>query len=64
VLNIPRLHTRAAVIQMQALSFSRGGQLPFEIFDAVAMSEDEAEKRQTDVNVQRLIDETLRDARG
>ena len=49
---------------MNGVSYGRGGQLPFELFDAVAMSEEEADRLQTDVNVKRLIDETLREARG
>jgi hypothetical protein len=48
---------------MLGVKFSKGGQLPFELFDAVAMSEEEADRMQTDVNVQRLIDETLAETR-
>lgn len=49
---------------MDALAFARGGQLPIELFDAVAMSEEEAEMIQTDVNVQRAVDEAVAQARG
>jgi hypothetical protein len=64
MLNIPRLNLRAAVAHMQGRQFARGGQLPFELFDAVALSEEEASARQDEVNMQRLIDEALREARG
>ena len=53
-----------AVALMQGVKFARGGQLPFEMLDALAMSEEEASAVQTDVNVQIVIDETLREARG
>lgn len=49
---------------MQGTKYAGPGQLPFELFDAVAMSDEEAAAMQTDVNVQRLVDEALREARG
>jgi len=49
---------------MLAMKYARGGQVPFELFDAVAWSEEEADRLQTDTNIQRLIDETLAAAKG
>lgn len=55
---------RSAVSVMQGTKFARGGQLPFELFDAVAMSEDEADKIRLEVNAQRMLAQMLAEARG
>jgi hypothetical protein len=51
------------MLHLQALNLARGGQIPFELLDAVAMSEEEAAALQTDANVERLIAETLAEAK-
>lgn len=63
ILNVPRVHMRQVIGMMDALAFSRGGQLPFEVLDAVSMSEEEAALVQTDVNVERVIVEAMAEAR-
>lgn len=47
------------VAHKRAIDYSRGGQLPFELFDAIAYSEDEAADLQMDVNAKILVAETL-----
>ena len=54
---------RATVAHLQALEYSRGGQLPFGLFDAVALSEEEAGFVQTDTNIEILIAQTRAEAR-
>lgn len=63
ILNVPRVHKRQVIGMMNAMVFSRGGQLPFEILDAVSMSEEEAEHVQVDVNIERVIAEAMAEAR-
>ena len=54
---------RSAYAHAQGHRMTRGGQLPFELFDAVAMSEEEAQYVQTDVNIERLLQEAREEAR-
>jgi hypothetical protein len=63
MLNIPRLHLREAVNFILGVKYARGGQVPFELFDAVALSEDEAREAQLDVNSERLVEELLAESR-
>lgn len=48
---------------MRGVSYARGGQLPFSVFDAMAMSEDEAAEAQMDVNSRRAVEEALAESR-
>lgn len=61
MLNIPRVRLRDAVNHLNAINYAKGGQLPFELFDSVAMSEDEAGILQEDVNVKRAVAEAQRE---
>ena len=63
MLNIPRLVERSADAVMKGIEYARGGQLPFSLFDAVALSEEEAAVRQSEVNERRLAEELLRESR-
>lgn len=53
---------RHAAATMQGLQFAKGGQLPVELFDALALSEEEAYALTFDTNVQRVIEQAVRDA--
>lgn len=64
MLNVSRLNMKQTYAFMRGMQFARGGQLPLEVFDAVAMSEEEAAMVQMDVNVQRAINESLSRMRG
>ncbi len=59
---MPRIHARAAVNHLNALRYARGGQLPFILFDAIALSEDEARQVQEEVNARRAMAEALAQA--
>ena len=63
IMNLQRIHLKQAVVMMDAIAFSRGGQLPFEVLDAASMSEEEADLVQTDVNIERVIAEAMAEAR-
>ena len=64
MLNLPRVNLRSAANFMQGFHFTRGGQLPYELFDALAWSEEEARGTHLDVNSERAIAEALAEARG
>lgn len=64
MMNIPRLTAGRTAAHLNALTYARGGELPFELFDAVALSEEEAEVMQTAANIQRQMQEEMKQRRG
>lgn len=56
---MPRLNMRGADAVMKGIAFERGGELPFGLFDATAMSDEEADAMHLDANSQRAVDEAL-----
>lgn len=64
MLNIPRVHLRQAVNYLQGVKCAQGAATPFAMFDAIAMSEEEAELLQDDSIARQAVEEAMREARG
>jgi GR25 family glycosyltransferase involved in LPS biosynthesis len=64
-MNASRIRWGQTVSFLHALNYTKGGQqLPFEIFDAVAMSEEEAKELQFETNAQRAVAEAIAESRS
>ena len=55
ILNLPRVLMRHAVAHTRGARMAMAGQLPFDYFDALAASEEEAQKRQFEYNLASTI---------
>jgi len=64
LLNANRVNFRAAVNHLNAIAYAKGGQLPFELFDAIAFSEEEAEILQEEANIRRAVSEAVAQSMG
>jgi len=64
MLNVDRLLMLPTVAHKRAIEYARGGQLPFDYYDAESMSSEEAMQRQVEVNAALLVEEIFAEARG
>lgn len=63
MLNASRARWTMTVAFLQALRMQKASQLPLEIFDTIAQSEEEAREVQYDANSKAVIAETIANSR-